>query len=140
MDQIIEFVSNHYLLVGAFTAVLLALVVHLIADPGGKFGVDPAGATALINHHDALVVDVRSMGEYKGGHIVNARNIPLKELDNSLKQLEKHRQKPILAVCQSGSRSASACRKLRKLGFEQVKNLRGGMMAWESANLPLQRK
>ncbi len=139
MDQIIEFASNHYILVGSFVAVLLALIIHLIADPGGKFGVDPAGATTLINHQDAVVVDVRSMAEFKRGHIVNALNIPLNGLGNSLKQLEKHRKKPILAVCQSGSRSVSACRRLRKHGFENVKNLRGGMMAWESANLPVKR-
>mgnify|MGYP000494151961 CR=1 FL=1 len=48
--------------------------------------------------------------------------------------------KPIVAVCRSGSRSGSACNMLRKNGFENVKNLRGGMMAWESANLPVKRK
>ena len=48
--------------------------------------------------------------------------------------------KPIIAVCRSGSRSGAACKMLGKQGFEQVKNLRGGMMAWESANLPVKRK
>ena len=66
-------------------------------------------------------------------------NIPLNGLGNNLKQLEKHKGKPIVAVCRSGSRSNAACRLLRKQGFEHVKNLRGGMMAWESANLPVKR-
>jgi rhodanese-related sulfurtransferase len=139
MEQIIEFAGNHPILVGAFVVVLTALVFNLVSDPGGKNAVDPMGATALINHEDAVVVDVRSIAEYKGGHIVNAVNIPLNGLGNNLKQLEKHRNKPIVAVCRSGSRSASACRLLRKQGFENVKNLRGGMMAWESANLPVKR-
>jgi rhodanese-related sulfurtransferase len=140
MEQVIEFATNHAVLVGAFAVVLLALVWNLIADPGGKNAVDPTGATALINHEDAVVLDVRSMAEYKDGHIVNAINIPLNGLGNNLKQLEKHRDKPILAVCRSGSRSGAACSLLRKHGFENAKNLRGGMMAWESANLPVRRK
>jgi rhodanese-related sulfurtransferase len=140
MEQVLEFAGNHPLLVGAFVAVLTALMWNLIADPGGKNAVDPVGATALINHENAVVLDVRSIAEFKDGHIVNSINIPLNGLGNNLKQLEKHRDKPIIAVCRSGSRSASACRTLRKQGFEQVKNLRGGIMAWESASLPVNRK
>jgi rhodanese-related sulfurtransferase len=140
MEQLLEFVGNHPFLVGAFVAVLTALMWNLIADPGGKNAVDPVGATALINHENAVVLDVRSIAEFKDGHIVNSINIPLNGLGNNLKQLEKHRDKPIIAVCRSGSRSASACRTLRKQGFEQVKNLRGGIMAWESASLPVNRK
>jgi len=140
MEQVLEFAGNHTMMVAAFLAVLLALVWHLVTDPGGKNAVDPLAATALINHEEAIVVDVRSMAEFKDGHIVNAINIPLNGLGNSLKQLEKHRGKPIVAVCRSGSRSGSACTLLRKHGFENVNNLRGGMMAWESANLPVKRK
>ncbi|WP_078117771.1 rhodanese-like domain-containing protein [Thiosocius teredinicola] len=140
MEQLLEFAGNHTLLVGAFLAVLAALAWNLITDPGGKNAVDPLGATALINHEDAVVLDVRSMAEFKDGHIVNAINVPLNGLNNGLKQLEKHRNKPIVAVCRSGSRSGAACSMLRKHGFENVKNLRGGMMAWENANLPVKRK
>jgi rhodanese-related sulfurtransferase len=140
MEQLLEFAGNHPLLVGAFLVVLAALVWHLVTDAGGKNAVDPLAATAMINHEDAVVVDVRSMAEFKGGHIVNAINIPLNGFGSNLKQLDKHRGKPIIAVCRSGSRSGSACTLLRKHGHETVKNLRGGMMAWESANLPVKRK
>ena len=140
MDQILEFAGNNTLLVSAFLIVLSALIWNLFSDPGGKNSVDPMAATGLINHDDAVVVDVRSMAEFKDGHIVNAINIPLNGFGNSLKQLEKHKDKPIVAVCRSGSRSGSACNVLRKNGFENVKNLRGGMMAWENANLPVKRK
>jgi rhodanese-related sulfurtransferase len=140
MEQILEFAGNHPVLVGAFAAVLAALIWNLAADPGGKHAVDPMAATALINHDDAVVLDVRSMAEFKDGHIVNAVNIPLNGLGSNLKQLEKHRGKPIVAVCRSGSRSGAARKLLSKQGFEQVSNLRGGMLAWESANLPVKRK
>ena len=140
MEQLLEFAGNHTLLVGAFMAVLTALIWNLIADPGGKNAVDPLAATAMINHDDAVVLDVRSMKEFQDGHIVNSINIPLNGLGNNLKQMEKHRDKPVVIVCRSGSRSGSACSVLRKNGFENVKNLRGGMLAWENANLPVKRK
>ncbi len=140
MEQLLEFAGNHPVLVGAFAAVLTALIWNLVADPGGKNAIDPAGATALINHEDAVVLDVRSMAEFKDGHIVDAINIPLNGLSSNVKQLEKHRDKPIVAVCRSGSRSGAACKMLSKQGFEQVKNLRGGMLAWENASLPVKRK
>jgi len=140
MEQLLEFAGNHSLLVGAFVVVFTALIWNLISDPGGKHAIDPLTATAMINHEDAVVVDVRSMSEFKDGHIVNAINVPLNGLGNNLKQLEKYRTSPIVAVCRSGSRSGAACRVLRKHGFDNVKNLRGGMMAWESASLPVKRK
>ncbi len=140
MEQLLEFAGNHALLVAAFGIVLSALMWNLATDPGGRNAVDALAATALINHEDAVVVDVRSMAEFKDGHIVNAVNIPLNGLANNIKQLEKHRGKPIVAVCRSGSRSGAACSLLRKHGFENVKNLRGGMLAWQNANLPVKRK
>jgi rhodanese-related sulfurtransferase len=139
-QQLLEFAGNHTLLVAAFMAVLTALIWNLVADPGGKNAVDPLTATAMINHDDAIVLDVRSMAEFKDGHIVNAINIPLNGLGNNVKQIEKHRDKPIVTVCRSGSRSGSACAILRKHGFENVKNLRGGMLAWENSSLPVKRK
>ena len=140
MEQLLEFAGNHTMLVAGFLAVLSALAWNIITDPGGKNAVDPLAATALINHEEAVVLDVRSMAEFKDGHIVNAVNIPLNGLGNNVKQLEKHRKRPIVTVCRSGSRSGAACSLLHKHGFENVKNLRGGMMAWESANLPVKRK
>ncbi len=140
MEQYLEFAGNHAMLVSAFFVVFAALAWNLIADPGGKNAVDPVTATAMINHEDAVIVDVRSMAEYKDGHILNAINIPLNSVQNSAKQLSKHKDKPVIAVCRSGSRSSAACNQLRKIGFDNVKNLRGGMMAWESANLPTRKR
>lgn len=140
MEQYVEFATNHLMLVSAWVIVASALLWNLIANPGGKFNIDPVEATAKINHDDAVVVDVRSMKEFQDGHIINSMNIPLNGFSNNIKQLEKHKSKPIIAVCRSGSRSQSACSSLRKAGFENVFNLRGGIMAWESASLPVKRR
>jgi len=61
-------------------------------------------------------------------------------LNARIKELDKFKSKPILVSCRSGQRSAQACRILKKQGFENVTNLAGGVMAWESANLPMEKK
>jgi rhodanese-related sulfurtransferase len=103
-------------------------------------GISPAQATALINREDALVIDVREAAEFSAGHLLNARHIPLAELEKRVGELEKFRDKPVILNCASGSRSASACAILRKAGFASVHNLDGGIAAWEKAGMPISRK
>jgi len=139
MQQLLEFASNHLALVITFLGLSAALVWNLFFDPVNKTAVTPLQGTALINHENAVVLDVRSIAEFNKGHIVNAVNIPLNGLGKQLQQLEKYRDRPIIVACRSGSRSGMAVKMLMKKGFPRVHNLRGGMMAWESAGLPLKR-
>lgn len=97
-------------------------------------------ATQLINHHEALVLDVREDQEYSQGRVPQSKHIPMRQLASRLHELEKFKNKPIIAVCRSGSRSGHSCSVLRKNGFEQVYNLNGGMMSWQQANMPVERK
>lgn len=100
---------------------------------------DTVAALQLINHKNALVLDVREQGEYDTGHILNSRLIPLGKLKERLGELEKYKNKPVVVVCRSGNRSASACSILGKHGYDQVYNLAGGMQAWQKNNLPLEK-
>ena len=77
----------------------------------------------------AIIVDVRTPGEYAGGHIKNSINIPLNTLDKNLNKL-KNKDKPIITCCASGMRSASAKQILINKGYNQVIN--GG--GWQSLN------
>jgi rhodanese-related sulfurtransferase len=140
MEQLIEFVGNHPILVGALLVVSALLIHNLIAGDGGKGAVDPAGATELINHQDAAVVDVRPATDYRQGHIINALNIPMSGFSEQIGRLEKYKNRPLIISCRSGAQSSAAVRQLRKRGFDQVYNLRGGILAWQSANLPVSRK
>lgn len=102
-------------------------------------GIDEADtlkATRLYND-DALVLDVREDKEFAAGHIPKAKHIPLGQLANRIKELEKFKGKPVLVTCRSGQRSARACGMLKKAGFETVYNQAGGIIAWERANLPV---
>lgn len=105
----------------------------------GITDVDVNGAVQLINHKNALVLDVRQPDEYKAGHLLNAQLIPLGKLKERIGELMKYQDKPIVVVCRSGNRSGMACGTLAKLGFTQTYNLTGGMMAWQKANLPVQK-
>lgn len=101
--------------------------------------VDCSAALQLINHKDALVLDVREEKEYQSGHVLNSMLIPLFKLNERIGELEKYRDRPVIVMCRSGNRSTSACALLGKQGFTQVYNLAGGITAWQKANLPLKK-
>jgi len=140
MEQLIEFAGNHLMLVAALLVVSALLVYNLVAEGGGKGAVDPAKATDLINHQEAAVVDVRPAADFRQGHIIHAINIPMSGLSGQIGRLEKYKSRPLIVSCRSGAQSGVAVKQLRKQGFEQVYNLRGGILAWQSANLPVSRK
>jgi rhodanese-related sulfurtransferase len=136
--QLIEFIGNHWPLFLALVAVLALLAYNLTV--GEKGSVDPATATELINHREAVVIDVRPAADFAKGHIINAQNIPMNGFKNQIGALQKYKEVPVVVTCRSGAQSSMACQLLRKAGFVEVYNLRGGVLAWQNANLPLTRK
>ncbi len=141
MEDFLTFVSQNLLLFAALAVTLVMLFFNLFGSRlKGYTPVDPAEAVNLINHEDALVLDVREANEYKEGHILNAKHIPMSALQKRLGELEKDKSRPIILVCRSGSRSGHAAGVLKKHGFERIYNLSGGVMAWQNASLPLTRK
>lgn len=105
----------------------------------GIVDVDTAGAMQLINRQNAVVLDVREQSEYDAGHVINSRLIPVGQIRERVGELEKFRERPIVVLCRSGNRSANAAAFLKKEGFTKVHNLAGGILAWQKANLPLER-
>lgn len=91
----------------------------------------PEQASARADLH---LLDVREPDEWRAGRIAGSQHIPLGQLRGRLGELPT--DKTILAVCRSGSRSDSAARGLRTLGYT-VENLEGGLTAWKQAGLPL---
>ena len=97
-------------------------------------------AVQLINRKDALVLDVRDIGEFEAGHISGAKHLPEAQLADRIKELEKFRERPVILACRTGSRSISAVKLLRAAGFAEAVSLGGGIGAWEQAGMPLQKK
>jgi rhodanese-related sulfurtransferase len=142
MQEYIDFFSNHLMLTVAWFGVAAMLVTTLVQGKlSGVKSINTQEATLLINRQNALVIDIRTNEEYKKGHIVNAKNITLSQIDEGkFAGIENHKETPIILVCESGARSSSAASKLVKAGFTQVTNLLAGMSGWESANLPMTKK
>lgn len=135
INQIIEFSGNHPVLVMAFFAILVMLIGgELRQRLSGVGEIGPGEATRMLNHDNAIMIDMRTDKEYREAHVANAIHLPSAE---NLTALEKYRDKPVIVYCNSGSRSVSFCSRLRKQGFESVYNLRGGIHGWQKAELPV---
>jgi rhodanese-related sulfurtransferase len=87
----------------------------------------------------AKIVDVREVEEFTGaaGHIPGALLVPLATLEAAARAWP--RNETIVTVCRSGARSESGAKLLQRLGFENVVNMSGGMMAWQRAGLAVER-
>lgn len=97
--------------------------------------IDPRSAADRTERENAIIVDVREPSEWDAGHIADAIHIPLGELTERAGELPADR--PIIAACRSGARSAKATTFLNERGFD-ASNLEGGTTAWHQAGLPLE--
>lgn len=137
MENVGEFIVNHWILVSAF--VVLAWLVFSDSINRKLSGLQSLGATQavrLVNQNKGKFVDVRDPSEYEREHIADSLNLPLSQLAEDAKQI-KDKSQPLVIVCASGQRARSAAKKLRGEGFEQVYVLTGGLHAWKEAKLPL---
>lgn len=82
----------------------------------------------ISNENDLVIVDVREKEEFAEGHIAGAQLVPLSEFQSRVNELPK--DKKVVLVCLSGSRSSQAAAYLVQLGYNQVFNLDGGMSVW----------
>jgi rhodanese-related sulfurtransferase len=139
MGDFTEFAMQNWLLFMALFVILGLLVGgEVLRKVRGISTLDAVGALRLINDREAVIVDVREIGDYRGGHIPQARHIPLSALQDRAGELA-NKDKPILVYCRSGSVAQSACALLKKQGLTDVHSLKGGLLAWTDAQLPVSR-
>ena len=140
MEQLIEFSMHHIYLVGIFIVLLFLFIYVSFSSSGGVKSVSPIEVTSLLNHENAIIIDVREQIEFDKGHILNSKHIPIKNITDQIDKLKKkYVEKPVIVGCQSGYRSVSICKQLVKAGFERVYNLDGGIAAWQSASMPMRK-
>lgn len=141
MEKIPEFIANHLFLVCLFISILILLIWNLFGTAiMGLKSIGTAELTRLINHEDAMLIDLRKDGEFKNGHISNAQNLPSSEFDKKIDSLASNKEKPIVLYCSHGSDTVRHARLLIQNGFKQVYSLQGGITSWTQANLPLNKK
>ena len=137
MQELLQHFSQHlYLTTATSLLVVLLLVTEFRLAASSFAAVSPQQAVLLANR-GALLLDVRSAEAYAAGHLASARNLPGGAIADGAKQLEKWKEKPVVVYCDTGLTSGAAARHLQRLGFTQVKNLRGGLTAWRADNLPV---
>lgn len=108
-----------------------------MSDPTTPTTLSPARAAGRLG--DFTVVDVRTPGEYAGGRLPGAHNIPLDRIEEAAPVLLSAAARgPLLIVCASGARSSKGCERLAALGVDAA-NLEGGTNAWAAAGLPVER-
>jgi len=138
MNQLIQFIINHWLLWLALAGVIILLVYEETKGKvGGATQISAQQATNLINHEAGVVVDVRETTEFQNGHLTAAINVPLSNLQQNTNKLTKYKSKPIILVCNVGQDSNKSVALLQKAGFAKVYFLSGGIAAWQKAGLPL---
>lgn len=138
MQQFIQFIVQNWIISTAIVAVVVLLIVE--ETRGSVRGIQklsPQQVVKQMNHEHALVIDCRSEEAYQGGHILGAKNMPKEALEDSMKQLARHKKGPLIVVSDNEQAAASVGVLLRKQGFDGVACLAGGISAWKDAKLPL---
>ncbi|WP_243526049.1 rhodanese-like domain-containing protein [Bacillus pseudomycoides] len=115
-----------------FNIALVVLVAWLIISRflpvKGVKSINGKELKTLLHKKNKQLIDVRTQGEFRGNHIQGFQNIPLNELAQKASHLDNNKE--VIVICQSGMRSKRAVKMLKKLGFQHITNVSGGMNAW----------
>jgi len=135
MDQIIEFVMNHWMLASAWAVLVTVLLISF--NSGSTKAIGNQQVTTLLNREKAVVVDIRTKKDFSKGHLLGSVNIPLASIKDSQKELEKYQNHPIILVDANGLQTSSAAQQIKKMGIENLSRMQGGIQSWTNDNLPL---
>jgi rhodanese-related sulfurtransferase len=116
----------------AIAAIVIVYIVFSRVTTAGIKWVNAGAAQDLIKQNDVLLLDVRTSQEFRSGHIKGAKLLPVLELESRVGEIADWKDRQIVVYCHSGTRSAKACRILKKNGFVKLANLNGGILSWKS--------
>lgn len=137
IEQFAEFSGNHVLLTTALLGSFMLLIFSEFQRKSRALSDVSAQTVIGLMNSDAVVIDTRSVEQFKKGHLVGARNFPGKDLAADDARLQSIKESPIVIVCDTGMQGARIAAALRKNGIEQAFSLKGGVAAWQQENLPL---
>ncbi|MCK9368271.1 MAG: rhodanese-like domain-containing protein [Metallibacterium scheffleri] len=138
LQHLPAFAAQHGLLLAAFAALILALIVtEIMRLRRGWQDATPATVTRLLNRESALLIDVSPRAEYDKAHIPGAKHVAMDKFDPEHKDLAKLKEMPVVVCCRSGITSQRAAKRLVQAGFKNVHSLAGGIAAWRQADLPV---
>ena len=131
-----NFLIDNWMLLAMALASGFALLLPVLTKGSG---LDPQAMVQLMNRDKAVVIDVCEPDEFARSHVIGAKNLPLGQLEDKLAQVVKNKTAHVIMVCQVGARSARAAATARKLGYENVQSLSGGLRAWVAASMPTEK-
>ena len=137
MDRLLEYVSNHPLLVGA--VVLAAIVLFTYESRIRSTTAAAISSQDLIRlmNQGALVLDIRKSEEFAQGHVNGAKHLPSDQILTAAENFKRFKDKPVVVYCDTGSLAAAAVRQLTQQGLSKAFTLRGGFSGWRAENLPI---
>jgi rhodanese-related sulfurtransferase len=117
------------------TLIIILAIIMLFAiitwlNNRGISQITAQDAREAANDSETTIFDVRTQQEFQTGHIKGARLFPVSEINGRIDEIISLKDKRILVYCHSGGRSAAACQVLRKHGFTNIMNLKGGITSW----------
>ena len=139
MDRLAQYIQvNHWLVAATVVVLVLVIVFEMRARAESFSAISPQDAIRMMNR-GAVIIDLRPAEQYAAGHLSGARRMDGEQILKAGETLKKYMQKPLIVYDESGSLGTSAARQLKSQGFTQAFNLRGGLSAWRSDNLPLEK-
>lgn len=136
MEHLGQFITNHWGLWLALVVILLLVFINeLLTQRKKAKEISPQLAVNLINHENAVVVDLRETDAFRKGHIIDA--VRATPDDFTQQRMDKYKAKTLILVCARGLQSAQLAAKLQTEGFSKSMVLAGGIAAWQTAELPL---
>jgi rhodanese-related sulfurtransferase len=131
----VQFVLDNVFLIAIALISGGMLLWPMVKGRAGGSALSTLQATQLINSRNAVIVDVRNPEEFAKGSLPNARNVPADKIDEKMRDMKK--DKPVIVVCDTGSRAGRLAAQIRANGFAEVYVLAGGLAAWREAGLPI---
>ncbi len=131
--------ANWHLFLALFVIAGLIASEPLRKKAFGVKSLNPMELTRVMTHEDVVVIDVSDKAEFTKGHLPNAMHIPLKELSDRIKTIEKFKGSPVVLSCQMGNKASKAGGILKKNEFTNIRLLEGGVAAWQKENMPIEK-
>lgn len=136
MKEILVFAQQHIFLIASWLVLFIAIMITELFNKRQKAPqISPQGLVELMNQGEVKLIDIRNSQNFRKTHILNSKNIPWLNQDDSVFQSLKNES--VVLICQQGQTANQLADKLKKQGYSQLKVLNGGLSAWQQASLPL---
>ncbi len=137
MENLIQYVTHHPLLVGAAVLALVVVVAFESRQRATAFAAVSSQELIRLMNQGALVLDIRKPEEFEAGHVKGAKQLASDKILAAGETFKRFKDKPVVVYCESGSLAAAAVRQLNAQGFTKAFTLRGGFAGWRTENLPV---